>query len=95
VGLFEKLRLVPTFAFVDPYGYKGLSLPLIRALLKDWGSDCVFFFNYNRINMGLTNPIVDGHMKAIFGEGRLHDLRARLEKLGPSEREEAVMETLY
>lgn len=45
---FQKLRLVPTFLFVDPFGYKGLSLQLVQSVIKDWGCDCVFFFNYNR-----------------------------------------------
>src|SRR5207248_10024637 len=41
-----------TFLFVDPFGYKGLSLQLVNSVIKDWGCDCVFFFNYNRISMG-------------------------------------------
>jgi three-Cys-motif partner protein len=45
VKMFEKMRLVPTFFFVDPWGYKGLSLALINSVLKNWGCDCVFFFN--------------------------------------------------
>ena len=40
---FQKLQLVPTFLFVDPFGYKGLSLQLVQSVLKDWGCDCVFF----------------------------------------------------
>ena len=43
----EQTHFIPTLFFVDPYGYKGLSLRLIGALIKDWGCDCVFFFNYN------------------------------------------------
>lgn len=40
--LFEQTKMVPTLSFIDPWGYKGLSLRLITALLKDWGSDCIF-----------------------------------------------------
>ena len=61
---------MPTFFFVDPWGYKGLSLRLINSVLKDWGCDCVFFFNYNRINMGLGNDAVEKHMDALFGKER-------------------------
>ena len=57
VKLFSSNRLVPTLFFVDPWGYKGLSLLLVDSVLKDWGCDCIFFFNYNRINMGLSNPM--------------------------------------
>src|SRR5438132_4713676 len=62
VALFEEKNLIPTFFFVDPWGYKGLSLGLINSVLKNWGCDCVFFFNYNRINMGLGNEAVERHM---------------------------------
>ncbi len=56
--MFEQMNLVPTFFFVDPWGYKGLSLRLINSVLKNWGCDCIFFFNYTRINMGLENELV-------------------------------------
>ena len=46
VQMFESMRLIPTFFFVDPWGYKGLSLRLINSVLKDWGCDALFFFNY-------------------------------------------------
>jgi three-Cys-motif partner protein len=94
VKQFERIRLVPSFAFIDPWGYRGLSLPLLRAVLKDWGCDCVFFFNYNRINMGLDNPSVERHMAAIFGERRLAELRALLPGLDPTECEAIVMRML-
>src|SRR5580692_846425 len=81
------LRLVPTFFFVDPWGYKGLSLGLISSVLQNWGSDCVFFFNYNRINMGLNNEAVKQHMNVLFGEERANELRFRLAGLPPNERE--------
>jgi len=51
VKMFESMNLIPTLFFVDPWGYKGLSLRLVNSVLKDWGCDAIFFFNYNRINM--------------------------------------------
>ena len=54
----QQIRLVPTLFFIDPWGYKGLSLGLIGSVIKDWGCDCIFYFNYNRINMGLNNQAV-------------------------------------
>ena len=56
--LFEHTKLAPTLFFVDPWGYQGLSLRLVNSVLKDWGCDCIFFFNYNRINMGLSNNLL-------------------------------------
>ena len=40
---FEGIKLIPAFSFIDPFGYKGLSWALVRSVIKDWGSDCVFF----------------------------------------------------
>ncbi|MGA7381496.1 MAG: three-Cys-motif partner protein TcmP [Terriglobales bacterium] len=88
------LRLIPTFFFVDPWGYKGLSLGLINSVLQNWGSDCVFFFNYNRVNMGLNNDAVRQHMDALFGRERADDLRGRLAGLGPENRENLIVEEL-
>jgi three-Cys-motif partner protein len=42
VKRFEEMRLVPTLFFVDPWGYKGLSLKLVNAVVKDWACECVF-----------------------------------------------------
>ena len=94
VKQFEQRSLVPTLFFVDPWGYKGLSLRLINSVLKDWGCDCIFFFNYNRINMGLPNEAVDEHMDCLFGKERADALRESLKGLAPAERETAIVEEL-
>lgn len=94
VETFERQKLIPSLAFVDPWGYKGLSSKLIAALIKDWGSDCIFFFNYNRINMGINNPVVVEHMNSIFGEERAEALRVRLQSLSPVEREMIIVNDL-
>jgi len=91
VDVLEKIKLVPTLAFIDPWGYKGLSSKLINALIKDWGSDCIFFFNYNRINMGINNKIVEAHMNAIFGEDRANSLRVKVSNLSPADREIVII----
>ena len=94
VKMFEAMSLVPTLFFVDPWGYKGLSLRLVNSVLKDWGCDCIFFFNYNRINMGLNNQIVKEHMDALFGEERAEVLRPKLDSRAPLERELLIIEEL-
>ncbi|MBI5296202.1 MAG: three-Cys-motif partner protein TcmP [Chloroflexi bacterium] len=94
VEQFKHMQLVPTLLFVDPWGYKGLSLNLIDAVLKNWGCDCIFFFNYNRINMGLHNENVKEHMDALFGERRANELRTKLSPLTPHERELTIVEEL-
>lgn len=94
IGKFERASRMPTFLFADPWGYKGLSLALIQSILKDWGCDCVFFFNYNRINMGISNDVVRAHMDVLFTQRRADSLRSRLPRLQPWERERAVLEEL-
>ena len=92
--LFGKTNLVPTFGFVDPWGYKGLSSKLITALVKDWGSDAIFFFNYNRINMGITNNKVEDHINSIFGEERADSIRPKLKDLSTDDRELLILNEL-
>jgi three-Cys-motif partner protein len=92
--LFQKTNLVPTLAFIDPFGYKGLSRDLIAALIKDWASECVFFFNFNRISIGLTNPKVDSHMRAIFGAQWLQEVRTRVAEAPPEHRERVIVSAL-
>lgn len=91
---FNATRLVPSFTFVDPFGYKGLSLKIVNGVIKDWGCDCVFFFNYNRINAGISNPAVTHHMDGLFGADRASSLRERLPEKSPDMREALILEEL-
>jgi three-Cys-motif partner protein len=88
------LQLPPTLLFVDPWGYRGLTLALIDSVLKRWGCDCILFFNYNRINPGLSNPFVQEHMDALFGAARAAQLRQQLEGMSPEEREATIVEAI-
>lgn len=89
---FGKMKLVPSFSFLDPFGYKGLSLEMIKGVIKDWGCDCVFFFNYNRINAAINNPSVERHINDLFGREYADELRARLPRLSSRLRELVVLE---
>ncbi len=91
---FSETKLVPSFSFIDPFGYKGLSLRIIHGVIKDWGCDCVFFFNYQRINAGLANSSVEKHLNALFGENRANELRLKLQDKKPYEREAIILEYL-
>lgn len=92
--MFQKVNIVPTFFFVDPWGYKGFSLNLVSSIIKDWGCDCVFFFNYNRVNMGVTNDSVRQHMASLFGDAPLDALRKECQGKPPAEREMIVVQAL-
>lgn len=96
VNMFESKNLVPTLFFVDPWGYKGLSLRLINSVVKDWGCDAIFFFNYNRVSMGLSNEKVKTHMQALFGDNlnKINSLNDSLNNKSPKERELLIIEEL-
>jgi three-Cys-motif partner protein len=94
IDALTKGSIVPTLSFVDPWGYKGLSLKLINTFLRDWGCDCIFFFNYNRINMGLNNDAVKQHMDSLFGEERAAQLRKEMEAQPPEKRELLIVEQI-
>ena len=92
--ILRRSRLVPTLFFIDPWGYKGLSLDLIGSAIRNWGCDCIFFFNYNRINPGLNNPYVRELMNDLFGAERAEALRAKVADLTPDKRQSAIIDEL-
>lgn len=94
VEVFEKMTLIPTLFFVDPWGYRGLSVRLVNSVVKNWGCDALFFFNYNRISMGISNPLVREHMEALFGSSRAEELAQQVEGLEPEVREATIVEAL-
>ena len=92
--MFDDTCIVPTFFFVDPWGYKGLSLNLISSIIKDWGCDGVFFFNYNRVNMGVNNDAIKHHMASLFGDKQLGVVRQECRNKSSEEREMVVVQAL-
>lgn len=94
VNLLRNGNLVLTLFFIDPFGYKGLSLDLIGNAIKGWGCDCIFFFNYNRINPGINNPFVVEHMNDLFGAARADRLRETVKDLTPDERRTTIISEL-
>ena len=90
--LLVALPQVPTLLFVDAWGYKEISIELIDSVLRKWGSGCIFFFNYNRINMAVDNPRVTEMLDVLFGPDRADKLRQELRKSGPDERELTIIE---
>ncbi|MBI3911164.1 MAG: three-Cys-motif partner protein TcmP [Armatimonadetes bacterium] len=95
--LAEVLRntaLAPTLAFIDPCGYKGLTRVLVLAILKNWGSECIFFLNFDAVRRALQNLTVEPHMQALFGTERAARLRELLPCLSPREQEPTVLRHL-
>ena len=82
----------PSFIFADPCGYKGLSLHLIASALKSFGNDCVFLFNYNRVNMKLGYEVMNDSVNAFFEAARAERIRAAVRSVrNAREREQIIL----
>jgi three-Cys-motif partner protein len=85
---------VPTLFFADPWGYKGISIDLIKAAISHWGSDFMFFFNYNRINMNLGCDAMNEPIDEFFSPDLAQELRLAVGSLRPAQREEAILKAM-
>jgi len=94
VKIFEGIHFIPSLFFIDPWGYKRISLDLLNSILKDWGCDCILFFNYIRINAGLNNPKFNANIDRLFGKVRAGILRKKVNNLKPRDRELTIIENL-
>ena len=90
IGKLSKLT-VPTLVFLDPCGYKGLSLKLVASVLGGFGNDCIFFFNYSRINMKLDLEIMNASVDEFFEPERAKVLRSKIKDQSASGREEIIL----
>lgn len=67
-GLEQKqASLAPTFAFLDPFGYKDVPLELISRLLSFDRCELFIYFDYNSVSRFATAGNVDSHFEALFG----------------------------
>ena len=85
---------IPTLFFADPFGYQGVSIDLIEAALSHWGSDFLFFFNYNRINMNLGSDVMNEPINEFFSHERAAQLRVTIARLRPAQREQAILKAM-
>lgn len=93
VTKLQKLR-TPTLVFLDPCGYKGLSLKLVQSVLSGFGNDCIFFFNYSRINMKLSLEIMNKSIDEFFETHRAQAIRANIANCSPERREEIILDAV-
>lgn len=60
-------RLAPTFAFIDPFGYKDLEMSILADLMAADSCELFCYFDHNSANRFATAGNVDGHFEALFG----------------------------
>lgn len=63
------LALAPTFAFIDPFGFKGLPMALIHRLLGHKGTEAFINFPVNPVNRFIEHPNeeINAQMVELFG----------------------------
>lgn len=91
-NFFSEINLIPSFTFIDPFGYSGVSLNLIKALTKDAACECILFFNYNRVNAAINNPCVENRMIDLFGKNRLNIIQNLINTDPNISRQDLIME---
>ncbi|MEP9391115.1 three-Cys-motif partner protein TcmP [Gordonia sp. VNK1] len=60
-------QLAPTFAFIDPFGYRDVPMSTIRELVSHPACELFIYFDFNSVNRFATAGNVDDHFSALFG----------------------------
>jgi three-Cys-motif partner protein len=68
-------RMAPAFAFVDPFGFGGVSMDLIARILEHDRSEVFITLTLDAINRFLTHrdPSINAHYDALFGDPAWRD----------------------
>jgi three-Cys-motif partner protein len=66
-------RLVPTFAFIDPFGFSDSPLTALSDLLSFPKCELLTFLGLNSINRFATAKNVAGHMESLFGTSKVFE----------------------
>lgn len=59
--------LAPTFAFLDPFGYRDVPIDLIKRLMSFSKSELFVYLDINSLNRFATAGNVDNHFEALYG----------------------------
>jgi hypothetical protein len=87
-GEYE-LEGTPSFFLIDPYGHP-LPIPVINSILRRRHTEALINLMWFRINMDLSNPLMQGHLDELFGnDAWRHQPFIRMRGV---ERERAVLE---
>ena len=85
----KEKRLPPTFAFIDPSGFKGVPMEVIARIVKNPRCECLITFMYEYINrfINSTDLIIHGHLDQLFAT---NDWRVFQEEQGPAKRRDGI-----
>lgn len=60
-------RLIPTFAFIDPFGWTGVPFSLVKQILAHRSCEVFVNFMYEEINRFIGHPDQDANFNSFFG----------------------------
>ncbi len=63
----ERQSLAPTFAFVDPFGYRDVNMAKLAKLLRFAKCELYLYFDFNSVVRFATAGNVDARLEALFG----------------------------
>ncbi|MHA2788364.1 three-Cys-motif partner protein TcmP [Corynebacterium sp. S7] len=63
----QSKKQVPTFAFIDPFGFKDVPLDLISKLVEHEKSELFILFSFNAVNRWIKTKSQKDNLDALFG----------------------------
>ena len=66
-GFMRNGRMMPTFAFIDPFGWKGVPFSLVSRVLAQKNSEIFVNFMYEEVNRFISHPDQTGNFTTFFG----------------------------
>ncbi len=63
----NKSTLAPTFLFIDPFGFSGLPMNLIKRFMENKKCEVLITFMYEEINRFLGNSVNEKSLTSLFG----------------------------
>jgi three-Cys-motif partner protein len=60
-------RLLPTFAFIDPFGWTGVPFQLVKSILQERSCEVFVNFIYDEINRFIGHPDQVANFNSFFG----------------------------
>jgi three-Cys-motif partner protein len=67
-------QLAPTFAFLDPFGFKDIPLSLVARIARNPRCECFITFMYEEINRFLSLPALGPQYDELFGTPRWREI---------------------
>jgi three-Cys-motif partner protein len=66
-------RLIPTFAFIDPFGWTGIPFAIVRQVMQHPSCEVFVNFMYEEVNRFLSHPDQVENFDAFFGTNKWRD----------------------